>query len=98
MPGLLEPVKALPASNDSTDSSDSEQEIPRRRRDYGYSSGLPEEPITSDEDSDDSESGSRFSRVFVVNPDSDDSSSDPEDNADSGGEQCDGSYDKTSNS
>ncbi|KAJ8727028.1 hypothetical protein PYW08_015425 [Mythimna loreyi] len=94
MPGLLEPVKALPASNESTDSSDSEQQSARRS--YDFSSGVPEEPITSDEDSDDSGAGrSRFSRVFVVNPDSDDSSSEPEDNADSGAKEHD---DKKTNS
>lgn len=95
MPGLLEPRKAFPKLIES-DSSDSEQEIPRS---YGYSSGVPEEPVTSDEDSDDSGGGGgRFSRVFVVNPDSDDSSTEPEDNADSSGIDCDDSFDKKSDS
>lgn len=97
MPGLLEPQKIFPKSNDSIDSSDSEQDIIRRS--YGFSSYVPEEPVTSDEDSDDSGGGDgTFSRVFVVNPDSDDSSSDAEDNADSSGIDCDDSFDKKSDS
>ena len=100
MPGLLEPQKVFPKLNESTDTSDSEQEIVRRI--YGFSSGVPEEPVTSDDDSggesDDGGGGGRFSRVFVVNPDSDGSSTESEDNDDRSGIDCDDYFDKKSNS
>ncbi|KAJ2952292.1 hypothetical protein O0L34_g4573 [Tuta absoluta] len=94
MPGHLEAENAFPSSNESRDSSDSEGGV--ERRSYDVTSGAPEEPATTDEDSDDSGgAGGRFSRVFVVNP-ADSESSDMEDNADSSGIDCDDSFDKKS--
>lgn len=92
MKGKFEPKKVFPPPIESTESSVSEVDIAGRS--YGFSSGVPEEPVTSDEDSDDSGGGNgRFSRVFVVNPDTDESSSELEDNADSTGIEYENSHD-----
>ncbi|XP_050667518.1 uncharacterized protein LOC126967134 isoform X2 [Leptidea sinapis] len=92
MPDHLDAEKAFPSSNESADSSDSEAVA---HRSYDLRSGAPEEPQTTDEDSDDSGGGAgQFSRVFVVNPA--DSSSELDDNADSSGIDCEDSDDKKS--
>ncbi|XP_041970820.1 synaptotagmin-like protein 2 [Aricia agestis] len=94
MPDHLDAERAFASSNESADSSD-EGEV--ERRSYDLRSGAPDEPATSDEDSEDSGGvGGRFSRVFVVNPA--DSSSDVEADADSSGIDCDDSFDKKSDS